>query len=277
MQSQMKALDQARRQASTGTRVSRPSDDPVAAAGIMQSSSGLRALEQYMRNLQTGQARLTVEDATLDQLGNALSRAKELGLSQASDTASSATRSAARAEVAALVDFAKDLANTQHAGAYLFGGQYADQAPYAGGAVDPTRPPTGEARLEVGAGRFVSTNHSAQEIFVDSDAVESLQALADALGADDTAAIQAALTRLDGAFDSIQELVGDLGGRMAELDVSLNNLESLEVNLQTFRSGLSDADLAQAVTELVNRQGTLEAAMMANSKILNLTMTNYLR
>lgn len=277
LQRQMKALDEVSRQVSTGIRVNRPSDDPVAAAGVMRSSSGLEALTQYRRNVQAGQSRLTVEDSTLDQLGNALSRAKELGLAQASGTSSTATRLATKAEVDQLVDFAKDLANTQHAGSYLYGGQYADRAPYGGGVVDPAAPPTGQRRLEVGSGRFVNTNHSAQEIFVDTDAVASLEALSDALAADDTAAIQASLTRLDDAFAATQEVVGDLGARMSQLDVTLSNLEALEVNLQTFRSELSDADLATAVTELVNRQGTLEAAMMANSRILNLTMTNYLR
>ena len=64
---------------------------------------------------------------------------------------------------------------------------------------------------------------------------------------------------------------------MSRLDVAVNNLDSLEVTLQTFRSDLADADLAEAVTELVNRQGTLEAAMVANSRILNMTLANYLR
>lgn len=276
MQSQMQALDKVRQQASTGIRVARASDDPVAAAGIMRSSSGLQALSQYRRNIQAGQSRLAAEDTNLNELGNALSRAKELGVAQGSDTASAATRRTVKAEIDQLIDFTKDLANTQHQGAYLYGGQYADRAPYTGGTLDPALPPSGDRRLEVGAGRYVKTNHSAQEIFVDSDAVDSLQALSDALGANDTDAIRTALTRIDGAFDNVQEVVGDLGARQNQLDVTLSNLESLELNLQTFRGELSDADLATAVTELVHRQGTLEAAMMANSRIMNLTLTNYL-
>lgn len=276
-QSQMRDLNDARQRASTGIRVSRPSDDPVAVAGIMQSSSGLRALEQYQRNLGSAQSRLDLEDSTLAQLTDALGRAKELGVAQASDTSSSATRLTTKAEVDQLVDFAKDLANTQLAGSYIFGGQYADTAPYGGGSLDPTKPPVGTPRVEVGTGRFVDTNHTATEIFLDTDAVASLQALSDALGADDTDAIKAALTRVDSAFGEVQQVVGDLGARQSQLEVAMSNLESLEINLQTFRSGLEDADLAEAVTELVNRQSTLEAAMLSTSKIMNITLTNYLR
>ena len=126
-QSQMRALNDARRKASTGIRVNRPSDDPVAVAGVMQSSSGLRALEQYQRNLGAGQSRLELEDSVLGQLTDALSRARELGMSQASDTSSDATRQTTKAEVDRLIDFVKDLGNTQLAGSYIFGGQYADK------------------------------------------------------------------------------------------------------------------------------------------------------
>ena len=64
---------------------------------------------------------------------------------------------------------------------------------------------------------------------------------------------------------------------MSQLDVAVSNLDSLEVNLQTFRADLEEADMTEAVTRLVERQGALEAAMLANSKILNLTLTDYLR
>ena len=273
---QMRAVHEANRKISTGLRVARPSDDPVAAAGIMKSSSGLRALEQYQRNLESGRSRLNLEDSALDQIGNVLTRAKELALSQVDGVASSATRLAVKAEVDGIIDFVTGLANTQLAGSYIFGGQYADTPPYTGGALDPAKPPSGSLSLEVGAGQFQYANHSAQEIFVDTDVVESLKALSTGLGADDTSAIQASLTRIDSAFDGVQKLVGDLGARMNQMDLSLSNLESLEINLQTFRSSLADADLAEAVMDLVNRQGSLEAAMLANAKMFDLTLTNYL-
>lgn len=276
-QAQMRSLDTARREASTGLRVSRPSDDPLAAAGVMQSSSGLRALDQYRKNLELARTRLDLEDSVADQLGNALARAKELGMSQAGATASGTTRAAAAQEVLRLAEFSKSLANTQFAGSYLFGGQYADTPPFTDGAVDPNRPPTGALRVEAGARLFLDTNHSAQELFLDTGAVAGLQALGEALAANDTRGIQSAMSALDGAFDGVQTLVGDLGARMNQVDVALTNLDSLEVNLQTFRSSLEEADLTEAVTRLVERQGALEAAMMSNSRILTLTLTDYLR
>lgn len=278
MQSQMRALADAQRRVSTGVRVDRPSDDPVAAAGILQSSSGLRALEQYRSNLQTGQARLAMEEGALEQVTDSLTRAKELGVAMVNDMNDAQARDAARMEVDQLAEQLRNVANTSFNGAYLFGGQYADSAPFdATGAWDPTRPPSGPSRVEIGAGIVADTNHDAQEIFIDSDVVDAVDALSTALAANDVAGVQAAMTRVDGAFDTVQELTADLGGRQARLDMAVSNLDSLEVTLQTFRSDLADADLAEAVTELVNRQGSLEAAMLANSRILDATLANYLR
>jgi len=277
IQSQMRGLHDAQQRVSTGLRVHRASDDPVAAAGILQSSSGLRALEQYRGNLKSGQLRLATEDAALDQLSSTLIRARELAVSQVTDSATSVSREAAADEVGGLSDFARDLANTRINGVYVFGGQYADTAPYQGAVWDPLRPPSGTNRIEIGAGLTAETNHSAQEIFIDSDAVDAIEDLAIALRADDVPAAQAALARIDAAFDTVQGLVGDLGGRMTHFDHAASNLDSLEVTLKTFRSDLGDADLAEAVSDLVNRQGTLEAAMLANARILDVTLADYLR
>lgn len=276
-QAQMRAVDKARREATTGLRVSRPSDDPVAVAGVMQSASGLRALEQYQRNLSTARSRLDLEDSVLGQLGDALVRAKELAVSQAGATASPATRAAAAQEVLRLLDTVQELANTQLAGSYVFGGHHSDTAPIVGGAWDPARPPEGTFTVEAGARLFVEGNHSAKEVFIDSGALAELQALAAALQGNDADGIRSALDGLDRSFDQVQALVGDLGARMNRVDVAMSNLDALEVNLQTFRSGLEDADLTEAVTRLVERQGALEAAMLANSKILTLTLADYLR
>lgn len=276
-QTQMRDLADARRRAASGQRLAKPSDDPVSAASIMQSTGSLRAIEQYRSNLATAQSRLAVEDSVLDQLGNAIERTREVALSQGGEPATAASRRTALAEVDGLTEFITTLANTRLAGSYLFGGDYADTAPLVGGAADPARPAAGSSRVEVGSGTFVETTHGAQEIFLDSGVMDALSALSEALDDNDATAVQNAATALDTAFDNLQSIIGDLGARMSQLDVTGSNLESLEVTLNTFRSEMADADLAEAVTELLDRQGSLEAAMLVNAKIMNITLADYLR
>lgn len=262
---------------SSGLRVGKPSDDPTAVTGIMRSSSGLRALEQYKQNLASAGSRLAVENDVLDQLTDILSRAKELGISQGGDIATAESRKTVQAEVDGLRDFVIELGNTQFVGSFLFAGDYADTKPFTATGPDPLRPPTGTHRVEGGAGAFYSVNHSGQEIFVDTGILDALENLSTALGSDSSADIQASIGDLDIAFEGVQELIGELGARMNQVDTAISNLDALEANLQSFRSDLQDVDLEEVVSKLVSRQVSYEAAMMTNARILQSTLTDYLR
>jgi len=276
-QKALSEIERYQRIISSGLRVEKPSDDPTAVSEIMRSSSGLRALEQYKENLSSASSRLTLEDNVLDQLTNVLTRAKELAISQAGDNASASSRSVVRNEIEGIREFAIELGNTQFGGSFIFGGQYADTRPFTSAGADPARPPEGTLQVEGGAGAFYAVNHSGQEIFVDSGVLDALENLASALGADSDDGILAGIGEIDEAFDNVQELVGGLGARMSQVEMALSNLEALDVNLQTFRSELQDADLEEAVSKLVNRQVSYEAAMMTNARILQSTLTDYLR
>ena len=277
LQGNLRRISEANRQVITGLRVSKASDDPVAAGSIMSTSSGLRALEQYRRNLSSASSRLSMEDGVLAQLSDVLIRAKEVAVSQAGDTASAGTRGTSAKEIEQLREFVRSLANTQLAGVYVFGGAYADSKPYPVTGPDPLRPPAGDYEVEIAEGRQVQTNHSAQDIFVDSGAMDALDRLATALQNDDQPEIGAALTDVTNAFEEVQDLYGELGARMSQMDVAATNVESLEINLKLLRSDLQDAEIEKAVTELVNRQSAYQAALAANARIFSTTITDYLR
>ena len=277
-QNTLSQINEQNRVISSGLRVEKPSDDPTSVGEIMRSSSGIRALEQYRRNLNTADSRLSVEDGVLEKITGALTRAKELAISQGgSGTSSAATRKVTQKEIDGIRDFIIELGNTQHSGSYLFGGQYADSRPFSGAGIDPTRPPSGTIEVEGGAGVHYAANHDGTELLVDTGILDALENLSTGLNNDSDTEIHSAIAELDEAFDGIQELVGELGSRMTQVDNALTNLDALEVNLMTFRSELQDADLEEAITELMNRQISYQAAMMANSRILNNTLSDYLR
>jgi flagellar hook-associated protein 3 FlgL len=47
--------------------------------------------------------------------------------------------------------------------------------------------------------------------------------------------------------------------------------------LTTFRSDLQEVDLEAAMTQLVTRQTAYQSAMLATSKVLSLSLADYLR
>jgi flagellar hook-associated protein 3 FlgL len=104
-----------------------------------------------------------------------------------------------------------------------------------------------------------------------------LNDLSTALGANDQTGIQTALSALDGAHDAVQNLIGDVGARSSQLEVTTSNLVALDAQLRTFKGALEDADMEKAVTELVARQNTYQAAMLATSRVMSLNLADYLR
>lgn len=270
-------LSRIREQLASGKRVQTASDDPVSVPGIMDSSSRLRAVEQYKRNLASADARIRMEDSVLQDLTISIERARELAIGQASDTASPETRLATKAEVDQIREAVRSLGNTRFGNGYLFGGAYALDEPFPPGGPDPLRPPEGDHDVEIGAGEYALTTHGGQQIFVDTGVFDDLEALSVALGANDSAGIAAASNALDVTHGEIQELVGEIGARGRRVEIATQNLESVELDLTAYRSGLEDVDFERAVTELASLQSSFQAALATNARIFTNTLTDYLR
>ena len=136
--------------------------------------------------------------------------------------------------------------------------------------------PSGSTSIEVGDGKFITPNHNGTEVFLTTDALESLRALSQALGSNNVAGITTALTRINAATSNVQTLIGTQGARANEFDIARTNLDSLEETLKLFRSDLRDTEVDQALAELVGKQTLYQAAMGATSKILSLSLANYM-
>lgn len=282
LQSGSRQLLAAQRRVTTGLRIEKVSDDPAGAAAALQARGSLRALTQYQRNVDTATARLNAEETALDDLGNTLVRARELGIS-ARGPGGEANHATILAEVRQLIEHAVGLGNTKFGDEYLFGGQQAQTRPFQvpatpdGDFLAPGTDAAGTRQTEVSAGRFMQLNLDGKQVFLDTGALQALAELADALEQGDDAAIGQALGGLEAAHDGLQGLLGDVGARTNQLQLTTANLKALEVNLQTFRSDLEEVDFEVAVTELVTRQTAYQAAMAATSRVMGLTLVDYLR
>lgn len=288
LQQGLQGIDRVRDDISTGVRIRKMSDDATSGGELVRIGSSMRALTQFRRNANAGIARAEAEEGALNQLTNALTRGVELGISQATATANAQSRLIVKKEVDQLISLAGQLGNTRFGDEYLFGGNRASEAPLrtpvpATGSFsrlldangDPVNP-SGTLSLEVGDGKFVVPNHNATEVFIDTDALAALRALSDALGVDDRTAIQSAADRITTANSNVQALIGAQGARVNEMEDARNNLDVLELNLKTFRADLRDTEIDKAMVDLVGKQTLYQAAMSATSRILGLSLANYI-
>lgn len=287
LQQNLQSVERAREDISSGLRLRKMSQDPTSGSQVLRVGSSMRAIDQFRRNIKIGAARVEAEENVLNNLTNALSRGLELAMAQGSDTATADSRLAVKAEVDALISFSVGLANTRVGDEYIFGGTRGGEQPfqYPDVAGDYRRledalgnkvNPGGSIPLEIGDGRFATTNHNGTEVFLDTNALSSLRALSVALGANDVPGIRATIDTLRDSASDVQTLIGRQGARANELMAAEHNLGELELTLKAFRADLRDTEIDKAMVELVGRQTMYEAAMSATSRVLGLSLANYL-
>ncbi len=277
-------LEDAQRKVTTGKAFSAASEDPTAALSVMANTGALRALDQYKRNIGAGNRRLALEESAVSQLSTILERAKELGISQATDTMTPANRQSAKNEINQLLQQATALGNTQDGSEFLFGGTKTDTPPFT---IDTTGSVysftasggAGNRQVEISTGQRASTAHDGTQVFgtVASGVLKSLQDLATALNAGTSTGVANTLPGIDVALATTQSNLGEIGARQNQMQMAEANITAFSQNLVALNSDLQDVDLETAMVELVSRQTAYQAAMSATSRIMNLNLTDYLR
>jgi flagellar hook-associated protein 3 FlgL len=84
----------------------------------------------------------------------------------------------------------------------------------------------------------------------------------------------AELTRHEG---NVAQAIGVLGSRSQRLQVSAERYQNLEFRVEGQLGELQDADLAQVVSELSQAELAVQLSQAAGSRLMNLSLLNYLR
>ena len=86
------SMSQAHMELSTGRRVSRISDDPVAGARVLRLNSEISLIVQHQRNLDSARTLLSTTEQSLAGIGDLLSEARGLALQGSGNTLSQPDR-----------------------------------------------------------------------------------------------------------------------------------------------------------------------------------------
>ena len=124
------ALFMLQEQATTGSRINRPSDDPSAAAGILNLQSENAVFANYIETLTEANSILNVSSSVLQQITSALNQAKTSVTQVTSGTYDDESRQRTAEAIDNTLEQLVQLANTKHNGQYLFGGSDTDSAPF---------------------------------------------------------------------------------------------------------------------------------------------------
>jgi flagellar hook-associated protein 3 FlgL len=118
-------------QAATQKRVTKPSDDPLAAARVLGHRVDLQGNKQYTKSLGYARSFLEYTDQSLSEITESLVRAKELAISQSSDGAGSEeSRRVVATEISQLHDQLVQVANRKLGDRFIFGGYKTQVSPF---------------------------------------------------------------------------------------------------------------------------------------------------
>ncbi len=116
----------------SGQKLLKPSDDPIAAARILELNQDLAQRAQYLRNTEVAQPGLQSQDAVISQVVDSLQRVRELTLQAGGGGLTPQDRTFIAQELQARLEEMQSLLNSKGVdGNYMFAGFEGDRQPFA--------------------------------------------------------------------------------------------------------------------------------------------------
>jgi flagellar hook-associated protein 3 FlgL len=267
---------------STGKSVNVPSDNPAAAAQMVQNTVETGNVDQYEQNINSVLSNTQTASSVLSSVATSLSQAVSLGTEGANGTNSSSNLQELAQQVQNILSNVVSQANTSVAGTYIFGGTNTSSPPYT---VDSTSP-TGYTyngtndtnSVAIGDQESAQINLAGNQIFssASNSIIGSLSSLVSALQSGNSSDIASATTSVSSAISYL----GVQQGFYSDLQTQLNSQESYlqqeTVTLSSQENNLIGVNEATAATELSQAETDNSAALSAAGRVLPNTLLNYL-
>lgn len=285
-------------QAATGLSFSLPEDNPAGMAAALNLQTTSSSQNQYQTNISRLQTAATTSYTVINSLQTISSQASEIATSASSGITSPQQLASYAAQVAQLIQEAIQLGNTQDAnGNYIFGGTMTNVKPFVptsdsdGNVTAVTyQGNTDESQSEIAPGVTVSTQvpganttgSGPHGLFTDSrydaDIFSHLISLQQHLAAGDTSAISSTdVPALAKDGDNITTAVGENAVVQSTLTHANTLASTQSTNTVTQISNLTNADLAQTLTQLQQTQTAYQAALESGSMVFSISLLNYLQ
>ncbi len=302
--------------AATLKKVNAPSDDPVGAAKLLEIRTEKVNTEQFKSNSKLAESLLNNTEQAMSEIGELILRAKEIAVQQSSaGNGSEDTRLGIAEEVRQLYQQGISIANRRIGDRYIFGGYRTNVQPvdtegrYHGD--------DGQVMIEVARDVHIATNLPGMEAFntkpesssdyaefkqrhriqsrdlgdpdrgvedpfslVDRENVNvfgELEALRIGLLTGNTEAIQNTLERFDDLTGRVSAMRAQVGSRVNGLQTVNNSLERQTITHAQLSSEIEDADLARVMSDIAREEVVLKAALSAGNKLVQPTLTDFLR
>lgn len=261
----------ASQEASTGVRVGKPSDDPIAAAQLARLRASSSQTDAHLTTIGVVRGDAELTEATLSSATDILTRLKELTVQGGNGNLSAEDRRTMAVEVGGLKDALLQLANTRGNRGYLFSGSQVETPAFDNSGVFqgddieqlvPIGNSTPTAVSTSGAQAFVVTG--GRDVFAD------VEAFAIALANNDEAALRTSIDDISAAHGQLVNAQARSGLIVSKLDASQSVLDTLDTEQQKAAQTAGSADPYESYTRFTSLGQTLDRAIAVSKQLLDL-------
>ncbi|WP_434577714.1 flagellar hook-associated protein FlgL [Thermoanaerobacterium thermosaccharolyticum] len=279
--SNLERLQKDQNMLSTGKKVSKPSDDPVAVANILKIKTEIARNDAYTKNTDDAKSWLSLTDTALGQIGDLLQSARELAVQGSNGTLTPNNMQSIAAQVDQIKQQLIQVGNTQYNGRYIFAGYKTDTKPFSdssnGYAGDD-----GVIQFEIGAGgNTLQVNVTGDKVFDVSGGTSQLlnvmDNLSNALKSGDNQTVSDIIGDIDNQLQNVLAIRADAGAKANRIDLTANRLSDDNYNFTALLSKNQDADIAQVITNLKMDENVYRASLASGAMIIQPSLVDFLR
>lgn len=239
MRDQSKSLEKL----STGLRINRASDDAAGLSVSEQLRTQIRGMNRAKGNAQDGIALLQIAEGAANEMSSMLQRMRELAVQSSNDTLTSTDRGYIDQEFSALTNEIDRISkSTNYNGQTLI---YGGSSSFGSGA---------SCILHIGAND--KSDVDTLKIKIDGLSAQALGLTGSNIkvGVSTHASAITAISKIDKAIKSVNNMRSDVGSYVNRLEHAINNLNNQEYNTQDAEQRVRDVDFATESTNFSRNQ-----------------------
>ncbi len=264
-------------QMSTGNKINRFSDDPLASVKLESLEQKIAMAGQYDRNIANLQGKYDQYETYVGSLEGMMQELNELVLRGVNDSLSTESREGIVIEIESLKEEMLTVLNTQDQGSYIFSGTAVDSPAIS------TTPPydllgNDEHRsTKVSETGTVENNFTVNDILQGNDIFNQLDKLIDEFRnptADFSSVSEQTLDVIEGTHIAVNKALGVTGARYNSLERALYTNADLQLYAEAVKTDLTELDYAEASVRLNQGMLALEATQKSYTSIVGLSLFN---
>ena len=309
MNNNLQNMSKIQSQMTSGKEISKPSDDPMKIARVMQLNTDMNSNKQYNENISDASNYLDITDKSLGYVGDVLQRIRELLVSAGKGSYGSDEKAAIKNEINQSAGQLTQILNTNFDGKYIFGGTKGTTKPVKEitdvttknttlnyNVIDPavTTDPiigmiNGKLSVEVSQGVSMEYNITAGDVLkfndsagapgnLDNNLTTIFTKITSDLDATSTTELSGKdLTDIQSALTNILKLRSEVGAKSNRMD-SMKSKNSDEMdNMTKLLSNTEDIDITEKTMQYATMQTIYTATLQTSAKVLQLSLMDYLR